>query len=197
MNQFDLSQQWYIDHTDFKDWTRYFYLFKTILKLKPTSILEIGAGNGVLKNALNYENYFTLDMNVNLNPDFVSDVREYRNYLYHKFDCIVCTEVLEHIPLSDVSKTVENLYLYLKSGHLLVMIPHKKPYISFSTPLNPTPIQITAPKFRNFKVVDPYHYWEVGLEGVKVNDIRKILEVNFKVVDYKYIPYHDYWVLEK
>lgn len=197
LEQFNLSKQWYINHTDFKDWTRYFYLLKTIQQQNPGTILEIGAGNHVLKNCTNHPNYLTMDLNKNLNPDFLCDIRDFQLGLQNRIDCIVCTEVLEHIPFEDVPKAVYNLLLYLReNGRVLIMIPYKKPYAAISTPINPTPFTITIPKFRNLKVTDPYHYWEIGLEGIKIKDIETIYRnLGAKIMQYKYIPYHAYWIL--
>lgn len=196
--QFNLTKEWYLNQTDFKDWTRYFYLMKTIQRIKPGTILEIGAGNHLLKNIVNIRDYFTIDLNKNLMPDFVCDIREHLLELDNRFDCIVCTEVLEHIPLHDVKGALSNICSYLvPGGRALIMLPFKKPYISISTPINPTPVQFTIPKFRNLKVVDPYHYWEIGLEGITLNQISGMLSEQFIIMEYKYIPYHGYWILEK
>lgn len=85
---------------------------KKVIELKPSSILEIGSGSGLVKNCLQplVNNYTVLDINANLKPDVTGDVREFNPILEDNIDCVIVADVLEHIPFSNVTSAVKNIY---------------------------------------------------------------------------------------
>jgi 2-polyprenyl-3-methyl-5-hydroxy-6-metoxy-1,4-benzoquinol methylase len=80
------------------------------------SILEIGKGNGFVSSFLNdylgYETVKTVDVNRDLEPDFVDDIIEPKELAENSFDVITCYEVLEHMPF-EKSVSAVNMYLFL------------------------------------------------------------------------------------
>jgi len=115
-NQFKLSRKYYLKKLDFLDWFRYYYLVKDVIRLGGKNILEIGTGSGLVKNCLGtlVNNFKILDINPNLSPDFLGDVRIYNKKLENNFDIVIAADVLEHMPFYDLSKTIKNIFYYLK-----------------------------------------------------------------------------------
>ncbi|MCR4693174.1 MAG: class I SAM-dependent methyltransferase, partial [Firmicutes bacterium] len=88
-----------------KQWDTFLFQIKTIYKELPPptnehSILEIGYGSGFTNVVLKELGYAieSLDINNNLNPTYVGDISTKNFHLHKKYDCILCAEVLEHIP---------------------------------------------------------------------------------------------------
>ena len=81
--QFTLPRKYYVDNLDFINWYRFFYLVKDTLGLGCQSVLEVGSGSGFVKSCLtpHVKNYWVLDINEKLKPDFVQDVRVYNKKL--------------------------------------------------------------------------------------------------------------------
>ena len=76
--QFKWEREYWLKGADFPTWYRYYILIKEVLLYNPKSILEIGTGSGIIKNILkdNVNDYTTMDINTNLNPDVTGDLRK-------------------------------------------------------------------------------------------------------------------------
>jgi len=210
--QFSVDREYYLNKLDFLNWFRYYYLVKDVLRLQTLSVLEIGTGSGIVRNCLKplVQKYWVLDINAKLSPDIVSDVRERQAKIVSRFDCVIAADVLEHLPFSDLSKAVKNLYEYLKpGGYALITIPHRQSNFLFMSP-NQIPRVITVPtgflsvgafwrRFIKRKIwIDPHHYWEIGDGNIKIKDLRDCFSHNgFKEVDFQKLLYVDYWILIK
>jgi len=214
-SQSNLSLEHHLKGIRIGSWYRYYFIVKEVIDEKPKNILEIGIGNKIVKNCLEKlaKNYQTMDINPKLNPDVLSDIREFKLELKEKFECIICSEILEHIPFSDLEGTLVNLYNYLTNGgKLMITVPHRQARIVIILPLSTQkPLVINLPSWlrsslksfyqqfiRNKKWIDIYHYWEVGDGRVKKEDIENIMKrVNFKIEKFEKLHHNDFWVLTK
>ena len=211
-DQFKVSKSYYLERIDFLNWFRYFHLVRDVLDLKAGRILEIGTGSGIVCNCIKplVDSYHVLDINGELEPDFIGDVREFQPALESGYDCVIAADVLEHLPFSDFRKAVGNLHAYLEDGgNALFTIPHRQSNFLFMDPRQ-IPYVITVPtgflsfgafwrRFVKRKIwIDPSHCWEIGDGKVKVKDVDAALrEVGFEVVKFDKLLYVDYWVLKK
>jgi len=73
-DQFNLKHDYYLKHLDFLNWYRYYFIIKEVLDFKPSNILELGSGSGLVKNCLHplVKKYIVMDINPKLKPDSVS-----------------------------------------------------------------------------------------------------------------------------
>lgn len=212
-NQFKLSRKYYLQQLDFLNWFRYYYLVKNVIHLGGKNILEIGTGSGLVKNCLEpiVSNYKVLDINPNLNPDFLGDVRIYNKKLENKFDIIIAADVLEHMPFSDLPKTIKNIFSYLKksSSYALITIPHRCSNFLFMSPTQiphvfrvPTGFLSFGSFWRRFikrKIwIDPHHEWEIGDGNITPKKVRSCFEQKkFKILSYEKLLYVDFFILTK
>ncbi len=210
--QFKVGKKFYIQQFDFLSWYRYYFILKEVIDFNPNSILEIGAGSGMVKNCLQpiVNNYVVMDINVNLEPDIVTDVREQQKDLNEKFDCVIVADVLEHMPFEDLQKSLHNLNGYLRAeGRLFVTIPHRRSHFLIMTPAY-KPRVITVPTgllspsafYRRFikrKIwIDPDHCWEIGDGKIKKSNVENaFLKTDFNIEKFKKLLYVDFWVLKK
>ena len=51
-SQFSMNYEDYLKGIDLSNWYRYYFIIREVIKIKPKSILEIGAGNEIVKNCL-------------------------------------------------------------------------------------------------------------------------------------------------
>lgn len=212
-DQFDWDKNYWVTNLDFQNWYRYYFIVKEVIGLKPKNILEIGEGSGVVKNVLDVqvEEYKTMDVNKNLNPDFLGDIREHREELLGRFDCVVIADVLEHLPFGDLEKACNNLASCLKNnGKVITTIPHRASHFLISTPFSNEPVAFRVPTgflslgsfYRRFikrKIwIDPYHEWEIGDGHHGIKDVEAVFKkVGFQVEKFKKLVYVDFWVLNK
>lgn len=211
-DQFSVEHDYYLKQLDFLNWFRYFHLLSDILKLNAKNILEVGTGSGMLRNCVKplVPNYSVLDINENLSPDILADVRVPQIELKETFDCIVAADVLEHLPFSDMRSAISNLYSYLKpDGYALITIPHRQSNFLFMSPTQkprvftvPTGFLSVGAFYRRFikrKIwIDPSHCWEIGDGNIRISDVqRAFLECGFEVYKFDKLLYVDYWILHK
>ncbi len=89
---------------------------KEIIKInKCDSLLDFGCGKGFLyknKFKINDQEYRNLLDCWELDDIYLYDpgVKEFSVYPVRKFDGLVCTDVIEHIPESDVIEFIDNLF---------------------------------------------------------------------------------------
>lgn len=107
------------------------YVEKFILTNKSLihgDILEIG--RNVYKNVVLIENivsYSCLDIAAYPDIDIVADIQNMKNVESDRFDSIICTQVLEHVP--NPFDAVDELYRILRpGGRLLVTVPFLNNY---------------------------------------------------------------------
>lgn len=211
--QFNLSGNFYFDKLDFISWSRYYYVIKAFQEKKINSVLEIGSGDYIVKSIVEpyVGSYKTLDINDNMKPDYLGDILKYNDKLKNKFDLIIITDVLEHIPFDDVGIALNNMSQYLTTkGRIILTVPHRRTWFSFMSSINLSPRMfavrngLLSPKafYRNFIIkkpwIDPHHCYEIGINGVSVKMFdKKITENHYNIIESKGIPYVNFWVIEK
>lgn len=210
--QFKCDRKVWLDNLDFLNWFRYYHLVKDVLRLGAADVLEIGTGSGMVRNCLKplVRDYQVLDINPNLAPDVVADVRVLQSELLGRFGCVIAADVLEHLPFADLAVASANLFAYLKpGGHALITIPHRQSNFLFMSPTQ-VPHVFTVPTgflsigafYRRFikgKIwIDPNHCWEVGDGYVRVKDVEAVFRsLGFTIEKFDKLLYVDYWVLSK
>ena len=96
--------------------TRWILEIKEIIKInKCRSLLDFGCGKGFLyknKFKINDQEYHNLLDCWELDDVYLYDpgVKEFSVYPVRKFDGLICTDVIEHIPESDVLEFIDNLF---------------------------------------------------------------------------------------
>jgi hypothetical protein len=148
------------------------------------SVLEVGPGAGHTTWLL--RNFglkpTTLDFDPALQPDIVGDVTEL-DCADKSYDCVLCAEVLEHIPFVELPKALRELRRVARQA---VVISVPAPLVGFSLMLN-----ITGLAHRGLSVGLPYwvphrfdgeHYWEIGKRGYSLNSVKQVMrECGFEV----------------
>lgn len=151
-----------------------------IHRLAPSSIIEVGIGNGFVSSFLRQAGYrvVTADINADLKPDICVSIHGLVAALgARRFDLVVCCEVLEHLPFAQFVESVQILRT-IGSRLYLTLPVYRKPY-GFGGFLR-------LPKFRrslNFHLSAPWrparltpeHFWEVGSSPETTQ--RQILQV--------------------
>jgi len=115
------------------------------------------------------------------------------------------------MPFSDLSRTVKNIFSYLKksSSYALITIPHRCSNFLFMSPTQiphvfrvPTGFLSFGSFWRRFikrKIwIDPHHEWEIGDGNITVQKVKSCFEKEkFIIKNYKKLLYVDYFILQK
>ncbi len=184
-------------------WASYYYQLREIIEQKPSSVLEVGTGDGVVKQYLQSNTdieYKNLDIAEDLHPDVVGSV-ESIPLPDNNVDMVVAYEILEHLPFEKFEQVLKELKRVSKSS-VIISLPHFGPPIKFSFKIPFLPELRFAFKipFPKKHVFDGQHYWEIGKKGYSIRKIRSILEKYF-IIQKEFIPfenqYHHFFILKK
>jgi ubiquinone/menaquinone biosynthesis C-methylase UbiE len=186
-------------------WASYWYQLDEILKLKPQSVLEVGAGDRVIANYLQDNAgiaYTSVDIAADLEPDIVSSVDDLK-INDNSFDLVACFEVLEHLPFEKFIKSLQELHRVSKH-YVIISLPHWGRHF---------PLSLRLPGFKRIRLQSKInlwpikhkfrgqHYWEIGKKNYPIKLIRKhIKQTGFEIIkDYIAFdsPYHHFFVLKK
>lgn len=197
------------DHYTFENyllpdrWASYYFQIKELLSLRPESVLEVGTGDGFLKNYLISNtsiNYRNLDVAEDLNPDIIGSV-ESIPLPDDSVDVVCAFEVLEHLPFEKFETSLLEMRRVAKR-YVVISLPHFGPPVKFS---------FKFPLFKEVRIAFkiPYsrahtfngeHYWEIGKRGYGARKIRGIIGKYFNIKR-EFIPfdnqYHHFYILEK
>ena len=192
-------------YCDQNRWASYWYQIDGVLKIKPKTILEIGAGDKVLANYLKTNtdiHYDCMDIADDLKPDIIGSVDNIplNNSSY---DLICAFEVLEHLPFEKFTKSLSELKR-VSGKYVIISLPHWGRHFSIDVRLPYFKRLRWQCKFSLFPIkheFDGQHYWEIGKSGYPLKRIKKEIEsAGFKISgDYIAFnsPYHHFFILEK
>jgi SAM-dependent methyltransferase len=183
----------------------YWHQIDELIKLRSTSILEIGIGNSLVSNYLKQRGYniTAMDVDPGLNPDTVGSVANIP-FVDGSFEVVACFELLEHLPYERFPTVLREIHRVSKK-HTVLSLPDaswvyrlyiQMPKIGELKELISLP-QLKAPKHE----FDGQHYWEIGKAGFHLRRILKDMErAGFCIIKtYRVfeIPYHRFFLLAK
>lgn len=181
----------------------YSYQVQELVACAPSSVLEIGVGDGVVSEYFKKHSgiaYTTSDFADDLSPDIVADVRSLP-CKDASYDAVCAFQVLEHLPFEEFETAVSELFRVARR-HVLISLPHFNHPLkcNIKVPLLPEIkilIQIPHPKEHVF---DGQHYWEIGKKGYPARRIRSVLSKHGVVVK-EFVPFenpaHRFFIVEK
>lgn len=203
MKQVDKTAYQFGSYTNSERWGSYFYQLREILSKKPDSVLEIGVGEGVIREYLNAHTsirYHSLDFADDLKPDTVGEITNIP-FKDAEFDAICAFEVLEHLPFESFEKAVSEMFRVARR-YVLISLPHFGPpfLIDIKIPLLPRIRFAFKLPFPSKHVFNGQHYWEIGKKGYPASRIRSVLR-NYGTIVSEFVPfenqYHHFFVLRK
>lgn len=177
-----------------------------VYKLEPTSVLEIGLGNGFVSSFLRAAGIqvTTFDINEHLKPDVVGNLVEIDTYFKpDSFDVILCAEVLEHIPF-DFFEVILAKFKAISKKYVLITLPRRhRILLDLRTNLKiPFIKPISINIFKRIPDRNKWdgHQWEIDYTpAFSLENITKAM-ANYFVVKENYVDeivrHHQFFILE-
>ncbi len=192
-------------YCDIDRWSSYWHQVDEVLKMKPKTVLEIGAGDKVLANYLKINTdiyYECMDVAEDLSPDVIGSVDE-MPLNNNSYDLVCAFEVLEHLPFEKFKKCLSELKR-VSVKNVIISLPHWGRHFSIDIRLSYFKRLKYQYKLNLFPIkhkFDGQHYWEIGKKGYSLRKIREAIKLGgFEIIrDYIVFesPYHHFFVLEK
>lgn len=191
----------------------YWYQLNEILSIKPTSVLEIGIGSGFVTSYLKQIGIEvkTVDINENLNPDFISSVMDLKTKknIIGLYDVVVCCRVLHHLDFKNIKQSLDNIYSMTRK-YAVISLPVDEARLYFI-------YRHTSSSFFNFSIKLPhiikklYAYifnvnigsglWQLNSsKDTSIKEVNSIINKNFKIIRGYQLPEdksHYIYLLEK
>lgn len=157
------------------------------------NILEVGSGQGLTTQVLRWKGYdvTTFDIDRTFEPDYVGSIHDLHMFEDGQFDAVIASHVLEHLPVSFLDKSLEEIarvaryalvYLPIAGRHFHLRLCPGFKGIDISIILdflNP----FTKPDGLTPKFCQNQHFWEVGMRGFKVHDLKRRFAVQFDLLN--------------
>ena len=155
--------------------------FTAVLRLNPTSILEIGPGPGLLKGILKQRcrKVMTLDVADDVGPDVVGEVSR-MPLTDATFDLVCAFQMLEHIPWDHLPAALREMARVCER-HVLFSVPDnnymKRTVLSFEMSLAERSLALRVRKRMHRGLSNPKeHSWEIGVPPVTSERVRAVIE---------------------
>ena len=111
-----------------------FYQFKDIQQCEGSSILIVGVGQGLDNLVLRWKgfNVTTYDIDYKFRPDYVGSVHDMSIFANKKFDIVIASHVLEHLPLEYLDASISELHRVAKYALIYLPVAGRHGHLKFS-----------------------------------------------------------------
>lgn len=198
-----------IGHYNFNDyvpkdrWASYWHQIQEVMNVPCKSLLIIGNGDGIVASCLKSQGIHVqiLDIDEHLKPDFLGSVTDVGMIVQGlHFDCILCCQVLEHLPFDRFEAVLKQFSKI--SEHLIISLPNCG--FKFSSILKFHDVKIISfsfsfPNFLKKWRFDGQHYWELGAKDYPTARIEQIIKKSFSISKSYLVqenPYHRFYCLK-
>ena len=198
--QVDASHYQWNSYNTPERWSSYWHQIDEVLRFHPATCLVIGAGEGTVVNMMRRLgiNVSTCDVAEDLHPDFIADIRDLP-LDDQSVDVVLCAQVLEHLPFSDVPQALSEIARVARVG-AVVSVPQdgRLLQVSLKLPALPRRQLVWWIPSRHRFAFDGEHYWQLGARGAGRRRFRRALEEYFSITrEYPAPtnPYHRFFAL--
>lgn len=199
------------EHYDFqkyvnkKRWVSYWHQLDEVIRLSPSSVLEVGAGAGVFKQLASSfgVNVETVDIDPKLNPDHVASVLDLP-FNDNVYDVVAAFQILEHLPYEQFPRALSELKR-VAAHHVVISLPDAETvwrYEFYIPKIGEKNLYIKRPRLcPEEHRFNGEHYWEISKKGYPLSLVTKELNnQGLELIKTYRVPentYHRFFVLSK
>jgi hypothetical protein len=170
------------------------------------SVLIVGPGQGFEAAVLGWRSYVitTFDIDPEFEPDVLGSVHDMSMFEEGRFDAVIASHVLEHLAvdyldpaLGELARVARHALIYLpvRGRHAQLRIRPGFRDLDFSFILDAFNY-FERPDGRTPRYMEGQHFWEIGMRGFRLRDIRRRLSRHFDILhDYRnadWLPSHNF-----
>ena len=186
-------EQW-MRQLDLSNFVNAYYQYRDVQRFENCRrVLIVGPGQGLQTEVLKWRGYTvtTIDIDETFKPDVIGSVHEMTAFGDLQFDVAIASHVLEHLAVPYLDTALSELSRVAR--HALIYLPVAGRH--FQARLQPgfkgIDISVLLDLFNYFhrpsgleaKYCQRQHFWEVGMRGFRVRDLKARMSACFDVVD--------------
>lgn len=179
---------------DLSNFVNAYYQYRDLQRFQNCQrVLIVGPGQGLPTEVLKWRGYdvTTLDIDPVIEPDIVGSVHDMRMFRDGQFDAVIASHVLEHfaVPYLDGALTE----LARVANHALVYLPVAGRHVQARVAPGFKAIDLNVlvdvfnylhrPNGVEPRYCQRQHFWEVGMRGFRVRDLRVRMSRFFEILD--------------
>lgn len=187
----------------------YAHQIQSVLSFKPKTIIEVGAGGGMVTNALRTAGITvtTIDVQPDLNPDLTAPVTDLP-LSDAQVDVSLCCQVLEHLPFTEFERALRELWRVCRRG-MVISLPDASPFYEIHLRLPKLPKiswhgsrhRDPGDSWRRMKWDSSGHYWEIGYSETSLhtvmNSMHRVVKMSPKTWRVPEKHYHRFFCFQK
>jgi hypothetical protein len=179
---------------DLSNFVNAYYQFRDLSRIEGCRrVLIVGPGQGLQTEVLKWRGYevTTLDIDETFKPDVIGSVHDMQMFEEQQFDAVIASHVLEHLAVAYLDRSLAELsrvaayaliYLPVAGRHLQARLQPGFKGIDFSVVVDVFNY-LHRPNGVEARYCGGQHFWEVGMRGFRVRDLKRRMSADFEVVD--------------
>lgn len=156
------------------------------------SVLIIGPGQGLDAAVLRWRGYevTTLDIDETFRPDVVGSVHDMAMFREREFDAVIASHVVEHQAEPYLDRSLSEIARVGSCALIYLPVAGRHVHVRFTPGFASIDVSLLFDIFKYWHRPDGVtpryckhqHFWEIGMRGWRVKDVRRHLERHFEVL---------------
>ncbi len=171
-----------------------YYQYRDVKQLSSacSTILIIGSGQGLDAQVFRWKGYAvtTFDIDNAFEPDYTGSVHDLSLFKDRSFDVVIASHVLEHLPEPYLDKALYEIARVGKNAIIYLPVHGRHLQFRFAPGFKGIDISFILDIFNYFirpdgetpRYMEGQHYWEVGMRGYRVKDLRRRFKQYFEIL---------------
>lgn len=170
-----------------------YYQFNDIRELGDVeSILLVGPGQGLEPAVLKWRGFrvTTLDIDDTFSPDVVGSIHKMEMFEDSSFDAVIVSHVLEHLAVPYLMPSLAEIARVGRYAVVYLPVAGRHIQARFNPNIKGIDLSLIVDAYNYFHQPDGVspnycagmHFWEVGMRGFRVRDLKKRFGVNFEIL---------------
>ena len=170
-----------------------YYQYRDLASLgEVRSVLVIGPGQGLGVEVLRWREYAvtTLDIDETFRPDHVGSVHEMTMFSEGQFDAVIASHVLEHLAVAYLDQALAEIARVGRYALIYLPVHGRHSQLRWIPGIRGWDVSLMLDVFNYFekpdgvtpKYMGNQHFWEVGMRGFRVRDLKRRMGEAFDVI---------------